>query len=106
MTTSWVHVLVFPLLSLATQVTKVLPMGKTAGALLVTVTAVQSFTVGTPKPTNDAKHEPKLALFVTLGGQAIVGGLASITVTVAEQLFDAPLESVTVIKTRFVVPVA
>ena len=50
--TIWAQVAVFPLASVAVQVTVVVPFGKTAGALLLTVVPVQlSLIAGVPRFT-------------------------------------------------------
>src|SRR3989442_1654903 len=86
------HVAVFPLPSVAVQVTRLVPTGNCAGALLVTVTAPQlSLAVGLPKATPVAKHVPALALTVTSAGQVIVGGCVSWTVTVKVQVLELPM---------------
>ena len=52
-----VHVAIFPLASVAVQVTVVVPFGKAEGALFDTVTFVQlSLTEGVPKFTPVAVH--------------------------------------------------
>src|SRR5437016_14243901 len=77
----------FPLLSVAVHVTRLVPTGNCAGALLVTVTAPQlSLAVGLPRATPVAKHVPALALTVTSAGQVIVGTCVSWTVTVKVQV--------------------
>src|SRR5260370_42639981 len=60
--------------------TVLVPTGKIAGALLVTVTAPQlSATVGFPMATLVAPHIPGEAETVTSVGQEIVGGWLSVT---------------------------
>src|SRR5258706_456801 len=73
------QVAVLPLLSVAVQVTSVVPTGKLAGALLVTVTPQLSATTGAPRFTPEATHGPLLAFTVRLAGHGIVGGVASVT---------------------------
>ena len=61
--------------SVAVQVTKFVPTGNCAGALLLTVTAPQlSLAVGLPKATPVAKQVPAFALTFRSAGQVIVGG--------------------------------
>src|SRR5436190_17614820 len=73
MTFCW-HVVVLPLLSVAVHVTKFVPIGNCAGALLVTITAPQlSLAVGAPKTTPVAKQLPTLTLTVTPAGQVMTG---------------------------------
>src|SRR2546428_7600043 len=65
-TTRCWQVVVLPLLSVAVQVTKLVPTGNCSGALLVTVTEPQlSLAVGLPNATPVAKHVPTFALAVT-----------------------------------------
>src|ERR1700719_688205 len=86
------QVAVFPLLSVAVQVTRLVPTGNCAGALLVTVTAPQlSLAVGLPRATPVAKHAPALALTVTSAGQVIVGCWMSRTMTRCWQVAVLPL---------------
>ena len=64
-----------PLVSVAVHVTRLVPTGNCAGALLPTVTAPQlSLAVGLPKATPVAKHVPTFALTFRSAGQVIVGG--------------------------------
>src|SRR6059036_713686 len=94
------HVAVLPLPSVAVQVTRLVPTGNCAGALLVTVTAPQlSLAVGLPKATPVAKQVPALALTVTSAGQLTVGGCVSRTVTVNVQVLVLPLLSLAVLVT-------
>ena len=80
--TVWLQVALFPLLSVTVQVTVVTPIGKAAGALLVTEATPQlSEVTGVPRATPVAVH-PVLVVAVTLRGQLIVGGTLSETVTV------------------------
>ena len=68
------QVVVLPLVSVAVHVTRFVPTGNCAGALLLTVTAPQlSLAVGLPNATPVAKHAPAFALTVTSAGQVIVG---------------------------------
>src|SRR5438105_11087423 len=94
------QVAVLPLLSVAVQVTRLLPTGNCAGALLVTVTAPQlSLAVGLPRATPVAKHVPALALTVTSAGQVTPGGCVSRTVTVNVHWLVLPLLSLAVLVT-------
>src|SRR6266481_1668974 len=77
--------------------TVLVPTGKIAGALLVTVTTPQlSATVGAPRVTLVAPHIPGEAKAVTNVGQEIVGGWLSVTITVCGQVAVLPCESLTV----------
>src|SRR5216683_1401431 len=67
--------------------TVLVPTGKIAGALLVTVTTPQlSATVGAPRVTLVAPHIPSEATTVTKAGQVIVGGWLSVTITSCGQM--------------------
>jgi hypothetical protein len=71
--TVWVQVLVLPAASTTVQVTVVTPIGKVAGALLVTDATVQlSEATGVPRATV-AKQEPASVVAVMFEGQAIAG---------------------------------
>src|SRR5260370_6116275 len=77
--------------------TVLVPTGKIAGALLVTVTEPQlSATVGLPRATLVAPHIPGEAKTVTSAGHEIVGGWLSVTITSCEQGAVLLLPSVTV----------
>src|SRR5438876_165502 len=94
------QVALLPLLSVAVQVTRLVPTGNCAGALLVTVTAPQlSLAVGLPIATPVAMHVPALALTVTSAGQVIAGTWVSWTVTVKVQVLVLPLLSLAVLVT-------
>jgi hypothetical protein len=94
--TVWLQVALFPLLSVTVQVTVVAPIGKAAGALLVTEATPQlSEVTGVPRTTPVAV-QPVLVVAVTLAGQVIVGRILSETVTVWLQVALFPLLSVTV----------
>src|SRR5881409_1478671 len=81
-TTRCWQVAVLPLLSVAVQVTRLVPVGNCAGALLVIVTVPQlSLAVGLPNATPVAKQAPELTLTVTSAGQVIVGTWLSRTAT-------------------------
>jgi hypothetical protein len=80
--TVWSQVALLPLLSVTVQVTVVVPIGKAAGALLVTKATPQlSEVTGVPRATPVAVH-PVLVVAMTLLGQVIVGRILSETVTV------------------------
>src|ERR1043166_6662014 len=91
------QLLLLPWTSTTVQVTRLVPTGNVAGALLVTLATLQLSPVsGEPSATPVAKHCPALALVVTLAGQLIVGACVSVTVTVCWQVFVWPQPSVTV----------
>src|SRR5205823_6077071 len=92
-----------PLLSVAVHVTRLVPTGNCAGALLVIVTEPQlSLAVGLPKATPVAKQLPAFALTVTSAGQVIAGACTSRTITRCWQPALLPLLSVAVHVTRLV----
>src|SRR5256885_12492315 len=94
-TTRCWQVAVLPLLSVAVQVTRLVPVGNCAGALLVIVTVPQlSLAVGLPKATPVAKQAPELTLTVTSAGQVIVGTWLSRTTTRCWQVAGVPLRAV------------
>src|SRR5256885_4588525 len=96
-TTRCWQVAVLPLLSVAVQVTRLVPVGNCAGALLVIVTVPQlSLAVGLPKATPVAKQAPELTLTVTSAGQVIVGTWLSRTTTRCWQVAVLPLLSVAI----------
>src|SRR6266446_4597684 len=102
MTRCW-QVAVLPLLSVAVQVTRLVPLGNCAGALLVIVTVPQlSLAVGLPRATPVAKQVPAFTLTVTSAGQVIVGTWLSRTTTRCWQVAVLPLLSVAVQVTRLV----
>src|SRR5260370_27337063 len=77
--------------------TVLVPTGKIAGALLVTVTTPQlSATGGVPRATLVAPHIAGEAKTVTRVGQEIVGGWLSVTITSCGQGAELPLASLTV----------
>jgi hypothetical protein len=91
------QVAVLPEVSVAVQVTEVVPLGKTVGASLATLARPQlSAAVAVPKLTLAAEHWPGSVLTVTSGGHEIVGGSVSLTVTVNEQEAVLPAASVAV----------
>src|SRR5438445_4808757 len=101
MTRCW-QVAVLPLLSVAVQVTRLVPVRNCAGALLVIVTVPQlSLAVGLPKTTPVAKQAPELTLTVTSAGQVIVGTWLSRTTTRCWQVVVLPLLSVVPYTTLF-----
>src|SRR5712671_1914696 len=72
-TTDCWQVAVFPLASTTVQITRFVPSGKLAGALLVTLATPQlSAVVGVPRVTLVAL-QPELAATTTIDGQVIVG---------------------------------
>src|SRR5262245_58881110 len=95
--------MVLPLASVAVHVTRLVPTGNWAGALLVTVAVPQlSVAVAWPRRTPVAKQTPGLALTVTSPGQSITGGSASRTVTRCGQVVVLPVESVAIQVTKVV----
>src|SRR2546428_3173670 len=75
-TTRCWQVAVLPLLSVAVQVTRFVPVGNCAGALLVIVTVPQlSLAVVVTKATPVAKQAPEFTLTVTSAGQGILVAL-------------------------------
>src|SRR5207245_963071 len=102
MTRCW-QVAALPLLSVAVQVTRFVPVGNCAGALLVIVTVPQlSLAVGLPRATPVAKQAPEFTLTVTSPRQVIVGAWLSRTMTRCWQVAALPLLSVAVQVTRLV----
>ena len=79
--TFWVHVFVLPALSVTVHVTVVVPIGKVAGALLVTEATPQLSAVAGAARTTVAKHDPASALAFTAAAQVMVGFSLSVTVT-------------------------
>ena len=72
--TVWVQVAVLPAPSVTVQVTVVTPIGKLAGASLVTLPTVQlSDVTGVPKLTPVAEHEPGSVFTLTFAGHMMVG---------------------------------
>jgi hypothetical protein len=99
MVTDWAAVELFPAASLTVQITSVVPNGKVAGALFVTLVTEQlSAVVGVPKTIPVALHEA-FAVALTVEGATIVGALVSSTTTdcVAVELFPFPSVKVQVI---------
>ena len=76
-----VQVAELPALSVTVQVTAVVPIGKVAGALLVTDATVQLSEVAGAARTTVVKQDPAEAGAVTFAGQVIVGFSLSVTVT-------------------------
>ena len=75
-------VAVSPAASVTVQVTVVVPIGKTVGALFVTLATEQlSDVTGVPSATLNAEHA-LLAFKVTLAGAVMVGFVLSTIVTV------------------------
>jgi len=85
----WVAVTVFPKVSLAVQVTVVVPVGKDSGASLEKVNAQLSLTVGLP---NIIVQESE----TISGGGIRLGGASSFTVTNCVERVVFPAASVTV----------
>src|ERR1043165_2793547 len=70
------HPLVLPLMSLATQRTRLVPTGKLEGALLNTLASPQlSFAVGVPRATFEATFVPGSVSAKTSEGHVMVGGV-------------------------------
>src|SRR6185369_13560385 len=91
-----------PLVSVAVQVTVLVPKGKLAGALLVTLASAQlSLVTGAARITLVAL-QAELAATTRFGGQVMVGGLWSRTTTCCWQDAVFPLVSLTVQVTTFV----
>src|SRR5437763_14874169 len=85
------QVTLLQILWVTVQITVFVPTGKSAGALLVMVTAPQlSDTVGVPRATLVAPHRPGEARTVTRAGQEMVGGWVSLTITVCGQVTLLP----------------
>src|SRR5437899_9456871 len=81
-TTRCWQVAVLPLLSVAVQVTRLVPVVNCAGALLVMVTAPLPYTtLFRSRATPVAKQAPEFTLTVTSAGQVIVGTWLSRTTT-------------------------
>src|ERR1043166_5307425 len=94
-TTVCAQVLLLWLVSITSQVTVLVPIGKLAGASLVTVATAQlSAVVGVPRVTLVDVHWPSSALTVTLLGQTIIGNSVSRTVTLNVQPLVLPEPSV------------
>src|SRR5947199_9430952 len=73
-TTRCWQVAVLPLLSVAVQVTRFVPVGNCAGALLVMVTVPQLSLAGAVESrVGEAKQARELTLTVTSAGQVMVG---------------------------------
>src|SRR5262245_13393420 len=94
---------VLPFASRTVQVTELVPTGKLAGALLVTLTTPQlSLVAGACRFTLVAAHNPGDALTVKAPWQVIVGGCESLTITVWTQVAELPAASLAVQVTRLV----
>src|SRR5690606_27545260 len=90
------HVAVFPLASVAVQITSGLPIGKGVRALSVTDTPAQlPLATGVPKSTPVAV-QPLLFVACAFARQSIVGEEVSVTVTVCAQVITLPPASVAV----------
>src|ERR1043166_1438706 len=95
-TVCW-QLLLLPWTSTTVQVTVLVPTGKLAGALLVTLATPQlSAVAGVPSTTPLALHRPVSAFTVTRPGQVMLGASVSSTVTDWVQVLLLPLRSVTV----------
>ena len=70
-----------PALSVTVHVTVVVPIGKVAGALLVTEATPQLSAVAGAVSTTVAKHEPAFVFAFTAAAHVIVGFWLSVTVT-------------------------
>src|SRR3989441_10778849 len=91
-TTRCWQVAVLPLLSVAVQVTRLVPVGNWAGALLVIVTVLQlSLAVGLPRATSVSKHGAQLDLPASPTRRATVRAWLSRTTTRCWQLAVLPL---------------
>src|SRR2546425_254741 len=98
------QVLLLPWTSTTVQVTALVPTGKLAGALLVTVATAQlSAVAGAPSTTPLALHRPVSAFTVTGPGQVMLGASVSRTLTDWVQVLLLPPKSVTV-QVMIVVP--
>src|SRR5712691_11816932 len=90
-------------MSVAVQITALVPTGYGSLPLLTTVPTPQlSPAIGVPRLTLVALHEPGSALTVTAAGQLMLGAWSSTTITFCVQLLELPLTSVTVQTTALV----
>jgi hypothetical protein len=90
------QVVLLPAASTTVQVTVVTPIGKVAGASLVTEATVQlSDVIGEPI-ARVAKHWPASATVVRSAGQVMAGASLSLTVTNCSQVVLFPAASTTV----------
>src|SRR5437667_5673486 len=102
-TTRCWQVAVLPLLSVAVQVTRLVPVGNCAGAVPVILTLPQlSLAVGLPNATPVAKQAPEFTLTVTSTGQVIGSAGLSLGTARCWQVAVLPLLSVAVQVTRLV----
>jgi hypothetical protein len=83
-TTNWVQLLELPHPSVAVHTTWLVPLGKTLGALLTTLTVppLLSVPLAAPSTTLLALHWPTSVLVKTIAGQLITGAVVSVTVMV------------------------
>ena len=89
--TLWLHVAVFPWMSVTVHVTVVGPKGNADGALFVKVKTPQlSVVTGVPSETPLAEHFPMSLPTVTAGGHVIVGFSVSFTVASCVQVAVFP----------------
>jgi len=72
--------------------------------LLESVVGVQSVTANDPRFCTTAEHRPASFPTLMFAGKVMIGAMMSTTVTVAMQLLEPPLESVTV-KVTLVEPI-
>ena len=96
--TCWLHTAVFPWMSVAVQLTVVIPRGYCVNSLLVRVIWPEqlSLTVGLPKATFVALQIPGLALTKISAGHAIKGAALSVMVTNCTQTAVYPETSVAI----------
>lgn len=97
--TVWVHVAMFPELSVTVQVTVVGPAGKVAGALFVTLATAQlSLVTGVLRITPVAVQAPASGFIVSVAGQVIVGSVTSgVSPIVTDVVAVQPLLSVGIV---------
>src|SRR5437016_5250069 len=89
--------------SVAVQITKFVPPGKLAGALLVTLATAQlSEVAGLPSATPLAHCSPGGLVTVTVAGQVIIGNSLSTTITCCVQVLELPQPSLAVHTTKLV----
>src|SRR5881296_2140682 len=90
-TTIWIALVVFPWPSVAVQVTRLVPTGKTDGASFVTVTPPQlSLKMGSPKSTFVAEQRPGSAVTSKSDGETRKGGVTSSTTMVLARTTALP----------------
>src|SRR2546422_10227533 len=102
-TTRCWQVAVLPLLSVPVQVTRLVPVGNCAGALLVIVTVPQlSLVVGLPRATPVAKQAPEFFFFNDTATPEIYALSLHDALPICWQVAVLPLLSVAVQVTRLV----